>query len=281
MKHISLFSGIGGIDIAAEWAGFKTVCFVEIDPYCQKVLRKHWPDVPVVGDVRDIYRFAVEYKSCPDCGEPYCIRHREHFADCDCIGCSQWDDEYGDVDLISGGFPCQDISVAGSRIKQRGIDGERSGLWKEMHRIIRCLRPRYALIENVPALSTRGLNTILQDLAEIGYDAEWGIISTSQVGGKHKRERLFIIAYTQGIGIQGVWPQGVKIPQSLASTLLPLSHSDGQWEIEPDVRRVAHGIPSRVDRLKALGNAVVPQQIYPILKAIADIEMNLGEVKDG
>lgn len=163
----SLFSGIGGLDLGLEWAGFETKWFCEIEKFPQAVLRKHWPDTPIIEDVRDVTEKNVQR-----------------------------------VDVIAGGFPCQDISWAGIG---RGIDydlseqeGTRSGLWWEMWRVIRELRPRYVIAENVPALTHRGLDIVLGSLAQIGYDAEWQTISAASVGASHIRERVFIVAYKQG-----------------------------------------------------------------------------------
>lgn len=155
----SLFSGIGGIDLGLErTGGFKTIWFSEVDEYASTVLRKHWPEVPNYGDIKTIPWRKIR--------KP---------------------------DMLVGGFPCQDISVAG---KGAGIkEGTRSGLWSEYAKAIRILRPKITLIENVPMLANRGLNIVLSDLAKIGYDAEWNIISAASVGANHKRERLFVIAY--------------------------------------------------------------------------------------
>ena len=169
MKFGSLFAGIGGLDLGLERAGMECRWQVEIDDYCNKILSKHWPNVPKYRDVREVGKENLEA-----------------------------------VDLICGGFPCQDISIAGKGI---GIEGERSGLWKEFARIIGELRPRYALIENVPMLSRRGLNVVLADLAEKGYDAEWCDIRASDLGAYHKRERLFIVAYSNVPG-GGASPNG-------------------------------------------------------------------------
>lgn len=154
----SLFSGIGGIELGLEMAGgFKTRWFVERDSYASAVLNKHWPGTPVYADIT-----AVDWAGV----EP--------------------------VDMLTGGFPCQDISNAG---KRKGITGERSGLWKEYLRAIRSLRPRIILVENVSALTNRGLDVVLGDLSEAGYDAEWFNLRASDVGAPHRRERLFIVAY--------------------------------------------------------------------------------------
>jgi len=217
-----LFSGIGGFSLAAKWCWGKEleiVGFVENDKHCQRVLKKHWSDVLIHSDIKN-YKYN------------------------------------GTVDLITGGFPCQDINIAGKGV---GIEGERSGLWTEFKRIISEVRPKFALIENVPILTNRGLDRVLCNLAEIGYDAEWQCISASEVGAWHKRERIWIVAYPTNSRTKRMYKRE------------NLSHKR-QWEFEPELGRVAHGIPSRVDRLRCLGNAVVPQQIYPILQAIADIE---------
>jgi len=167
----SLFSGIGGLDLGLEWAGFETKWFCEIEPFPQQVLKRHWQEVPIYEDVRTI----TTENAVP-------------------------------VDVIAGGFPCQDISWAGAG---RGIDydlseqeGTRSGLWWEMWRVIRDLRPRYVIAENVSALAHRGLDIVLGSLAEIGYDAEWQIVSAASVGAPHIRERFFIVAYPQHGGVQ-------------------------------------------------------------------------------
>lgn len=160
LKVGSLFSGIGGIEYGLERTGkFKTIWNCEIDPYASAVLKRHWPDVPNLGDIT-----KVDWSKVPK------------------------------PDLICGGFPCQDISIAG---KGKGIvEGKRSGLWSEFARAIRILRPRYALVENVPELANRGLWLVLADLAQMGYDAEWKIVSAAEVGAPHKRERIFIIAHS-------------------------------------------------------------------------------------
>jgi DNA (cytosine-5)-methyltransferase 1 len=241
VKHLSLFSGIGGIDLAAEWAGMRTVAFVEQNKFCQSVLKKHWPDVPIFDDVCTL--------KAEDINEP--------------------------IDIISGGFPCQDISWAGSG---EGIEGSRSGLWNEFFRLICEIRPKYALMENVSALLDRGLGKILGDLASIGYDAQWHCTLASQFSAPHRRERIFIIAYPNSVsGLQAdkktcpiriKWDTrnnaGGRYWQEISSFDRPIPKSI--------CIGVDDGIPNRVDRMKALGNAVVPQQVYPILAAIAQRE---------
>ena len=156
----SLFSGIGGFDLGLErTGGFEVVWQVEWDSYCQKVLAKHWPDIPCYGDIHEVGKHNLEK-----------------------------------VDVLVGGFPCQPVSVAG---KRKGQDDDR-WLWPEFGRIIRELRPRYAIMENVPGLLVRGMGDVLGDLSEFGYDAEWGIVSAKSVGAPHLRKRIFIIGYTNG-----------------------------------------------------------------------------------
>jgi DNA-cytosine methyltransferase len=153
----SLFSGIGGFDIAAEWLGWRTAWYSEIEPYACAVMRKHFPQAINHGDISKIDGRTIEH-----------------------------------VDILCGGFPCQDISLAG---KGAGIEGERSGLWKHYKRLIQEISPRFVVAENVSALRTRGLDTVLQDLDEIGYDAEWHCIPAAYVGAPHRRDRIWIVAY--------------------------------------------------------------------------------------
>ena len=218
----------GGMDLGLERDGMECAWQVEIDDYCKRVLTKHWPDVQRHSDIRD------------------CGRHN-----------------LAPVDLICGGFPCQDISNAG---KRAGIDGERSGLWSEFHRIICELRPRYVLVENVAALLNRGIERVLGDLAASGYDAEWDCLPASAVGAPHLRDRLFIIAYSQGLKTGGAFAQhskretserwALKTPPARGRTGLP---GVADWGSTPAVCRVDDGISVNVDRLAVLGNAVVPQ----------------------
>ena len=156
----SLFSGIGGIELGLERAGLGPVVWqAENDPYCLRVLEKHWPDVRRYTDVRQV------------------------------------DENTGRPDIICGGFPCQDLSYAG---KGAGIDGARSGLWSEFIRVVRLFRPAFVVVENVPALLGRGMGRVLRDLAACGYDAEWDCIPAAAVGAPHRRDRIFIVAYPNG-----------------------------------------------------------------------------------
>jgi len=282
VKVLDLFAGIGGFTIGLEKAGFETVAFCEIEPYAQKVLKKNWPEVPIYDDVRTITAERLVSDG---------IR----------------------VDVITGGFPCQDISVAGN---QAGIaDGTRSGLWSECARLIGELRPRYAIFENVTNLlnGERGdwFKRVLWDISAIGYDAEWHCIPASELGAHHHRDRVWIICYPRREVLledsrYGEWRDSKSViggedaqgkrecdpssigrsSQNVADALYKrlqrgihrrqesqweskLGHfrrsssthgqpTKNEWDIEPDVGRVANGVPSKSHRLKCLGNAVVP-----------------------
>jgi DNA (cytosine-5)-methyltransferase 1 len=228
MTFGSLFAGIGGMDLGLERAGLRCAWQVEINPFCRRVLAKHWPSVRRHDDVQTF----------PP-GDP-----------------EEWK-----VDLICGGFPCQDLSLAG---RGAGLDGERSGLWWEYSRVIRALRPRFVLVENVPGLLIRGLDRVLGTLASLGYDAEWGCISAAALGAPHIRERIFILAYPNSGRLQGsrLSPSGQV---SDANT------RPRRWRcVEPAVCGEPDGIPYRMDRLRGLGNAVVPQVAEWIGRRIAD-----------
>jgi DNA (cytosine-5)-methyltransferase 1 len=257
----SLFAGIGGFDLGFERAGMHTAWQVEQDPYCRAVLARHFPDAERFEDVRDVGAHNL-----------------------------------APVDLICGGFPCQDISVAG---RGEGIDGARSGLWSEYARIVGELRPRYVVVENVAALLRRGLGRVLGDLAALGYDAEWDCIPASAVGAPHRRDRLWLVAYPSSepsghsargsedlVGAsrahQGERDQRQRDGDAAVDRRADVADADqcgrqggtgdlsetnrrgepadgSWWGTEPDVGRVADGVPHRVDRLAALGNALVPQ----------------------
>jgi DNA (cytosine-5)-methyltransferase 1 len=229
VKFVSLFAGIGGLDLGLERAGHECILQVEIDPFCQQVLAKHWPTVRRIADVRDV---TAE----------------------DCEG----------ADMLVGGFPCQPVSLAGKRL---GTADER-WLWPEYERLLGVVRPRYALVENVPGLFHGGFGDVLSGLASLGYDAEWSVVSACSVGAPQARERVFIVAYPaggdgearhrvdQGRGWRAQAPvgglSGVRIPRGWGRA--------GAWNAgEPALGRVAHGIPAAVGQLHAYGNAVVPQ----------------------
>lgn len=249
LNELALFAGAGGGILGGKILGWRTVCAVEIDPYCASVLMqrqndKILPPFPIWDDIRT-------------------------------FDGTLW---RGIVDVVSGGFPCQDISCAG---KGKGIDGERSGLWKEMARIISEVQPRYTFVENSPMLTNRGLGLVLGDLAEMGYDAEWGVLGAVDAGAPHKRDRIWVVAYSYCARLEGRDSQFMqectrKIAlgksrslENANSAKLPRfwsepnrqSHGSANsswWETEPDVGRVADGVAFRVDRLKALGNGQVP-----------------------
>ena len=246
----SLFAGIGGLELGLERAGMEVKWQVEINEFCRRVLEKHWPEVPRYGDIREVRAHNLE-----------------------------------PVDLICGGFPCQPVSLAG---KRKGQDDER-WLWPEFFRVVREMGPRYVFVENVPGLLAGEMGDVLRDLASIGYDAEWESIPASAVGAPHLRYRVFILAYTEkqsvGAGLRES-QQGRQRGRRPGDSGGSVSDSDRPrlegderevlagpggrrpdpnlagsdwWAVEPDVGRVADGVPSRVDRLRALGNAVVPQ----------------------
>lgn len=221
----SLFAGIGGFDLGFERAGMVCKWQVEIDDYATKVLEKHWPHVHRERDIRE-------------CGAHNLER----------------------VDVVCGGFPCQDISHAG---QGAGLSGERSGLFYEIVRIVGDLGPRFIVLENVSALLTRGLGEVLRQLASIGYDAEWCCIPAAGVGAPHVRDRVFVVAYPNSI----LGESRVRIfsPHNWEWEISRKGYQEcvraKRWGVEtaPRISRVDDGIPYQVDRLRGLGNAVVPQ----------------------
>jgi DNA (cytosine-5)-methyltransferase 1 len=242
LKLLDTFSGIGGFSFAAERlvGGFETVQFVEWDPYCQKILNQHWPSTPIHGDIQTFYP------------QPF------------------------SADVICGGFPCQDISVAGH---QAGIKiGTRSGLFYELIRIIRLVRPRYVVLENVAAIVTNGLGIVLGELAEAGFDCEWSCIRASDLGACHRRDRWWLVAYPNGSGSQRLGREGElrktgekKSPRwnSRYTMLNP------EWRShvsKPLLFRGDDGLSNRVDRIRALGNSVVPQVAAVPLQRVIDLE---------
>ena len=266
----SLFSGIGGLELGLEVAGVgKTIWQVEQDDFCRNVLAKHWPEAERFDDIKTVGADNLRY-----------------------------------ADIICGGFPCQDISLAGSGA---GLAGERSGLWGEMYRVIREIRPQFVIVENVPAITSRGLGTVLGDLASCGYNAEWDCISAASIGACHRRDRLFIIAYNtdpnsgrrevkreqehgkqqsqrrdefDGLGKAGR-REGAHDPTNPEREgLQEREGTQGEWtyasiarghggNVEPRFCPVIpNGFPGRVARLKALGNAVVPAVAYQVGRAL-------------
>lgn len=266
LRIIDTFSGIGGFSLAARWlGGFQTVQFVEWEPYCQRILAKNFPGIPIHGDITTFYPTE------------------------------------GAADVICGGFPCQDISIAG---KQEGIKtGTRSGLYYQLIRIIRAVRPRYVVLENVAAITSNGLGTVLGELAAAGFDAEWACIPASDVGACHRRDRWWLVAYANSHDSQARDQQLQQQRDAIAGCVRVAPDSNGQrqqkqhataiadptgwsrWShasrsLDPDWRSYAtqpllprgdDGIPNRVDRIKALGNAVVPQVAMIPLQRVLDL----------
>lgn len=248
MKVLDLFSGIGGFSLGLEATGMTTVAFCESDKYCQKVLAKNWSGVPIYDDVRELTADRLARDGI-------------------------------EVDVITGGFPCVDISKAGAAwLPVDGIRAERSGLWFEYARLIGEIRPKYAIVENVPNLlaGERGswFGTILGNLASIGYDAEWHCIPASALGAQHHRDRVFILSYPDESRLQGSGEarDARSEGQEPRHQFITRRHrvSWREWETEPSVGRVVNGLPRRAHRIRVLGNAIVPQIATMIGKAIWD-----------
>ena len=268
----SLFSGIGGLDLGLERAGMKVIWQSEIDPYCNKVLKKHWPEVPNYGNIKEI-----DWSTIPR------------------------------PDVVCGGYPCQPFSTAG---KRRGTDDPRH-LWPWVRTAISELQPRYAILENVRGHLSMGGLQVIGELAEVGYDAEWRVVSAAGLGAPHRRDRIIIVAYPNntrkrapggdmerqretssaersnarnelsGRGANVAHPNSRRREQCQPETK-PLSWTSGSgkrnyaewWQVEPNVGRVVNGVPARVDRLKGLGNAVVPQVAEYIGRLVMAAELN-------
>jgi len=237
-----LFSGIGGFALAASWVWgqqHEIHSFVEIEPFAQKVLKKHWPDVPIHEDV------------------------------------TTYEHDGSSIDIISGGFPCQDLSSNG---KHLGFEGERSSLYGEILRICHDVRPKYVVMENVPNLliggGGEGFGRFLRDLAQSGYDAEWESISAASFGFNHIRDRIFIVAHPTSVR----WST-VKFQNRVSSTHKRLSREYSSPSNQKtrriskaDITTEVDGIPNFLDQLKGYGNAIVPQAVVPIFEAIKLIE---------
>ena len=278
LTHLSLFSGIGGLDLAAEAAGFTTVGQCEWADYPTKVLEKHWPDVPRWRDIRTLTWESFHERT-----------------------------GLGTVDVISGGFPCQPFSVAG---KRGGQEDDRY-LWPEMLRVIEEIRPAWVVGENVPGIINLALDQVLFDLEGAGYSAIPFVVPAAGVDAPLRRDRVCIVAHADEERLQRSQQSGtsdagwksssetvseccISVPNTKCTRLsecngegmgqqekyaqpepLHCQNIGGridcgseEWPAEPGVGRVAHGIPNRVDRIKCLGNAVVPQQFYPFFAAI-------------
>jgi DNA (cytosine-5)-methyltransferase 1 len=262
LNGLDLFSGIGGLAVALHpWVRVRTYC--EVDRYCQAILMSRMAeqtlrDAPIWDDVRSLRG-----------------------------------DMCGHIDIVFGGFPCQDISIAGNGV---GLDGKRSGLYFELLRLVQEISPRFVFLENVPAIRTRGLRQVVGTLAELGYDCRWTTISAGDVGAPHKRLRWFLLASnTNGSKLRnkheprsesetGTGFNGKKEPVANADnkrqdTIRKIqtrknheSFRTDWWEVEPDVGRVADGVPARVDRLRGLGNAVVPAQARQAFKTLIGLK---------
>jgi len=275
LKLLDTFSGIGGFSYAAEKlvGGYETTQFVENDPYCQKVLNKHWPNVPIHDDI-ETYRA-----------------------------------ELYSADVICGGFPCQDISTAG---QGKGItETSRSGLWFQLIRTIRMVRPKYFILENVSAILANGLDIVLRDIYEAGYDAEWCCIPSSFVGACHQRDRWWLIAYpnskqssgtkseiqtrrifssgstrsgnvadSNSYGLQREIGSRLHRPTWRTQNIRRLNQNWRQYVSKSVLRRGDDGLSNRVDRLKALGNAVVPQVAAIPLQRVKTLHESLTTVDD-
>ena len=272
MNGLSLFSGIGGLDIAFEQVGGKILAFCELEPFCRKVLRKHWPNVPIFGDIRELTKEAIDNEG---------IRQT--------------------VDVVYGGFPCQPFSVAG---KQEGKDDARY-LWPEFSRLVRELKPSWVVAENVPGILRIAADDVCADLEREGYEVGIWNYEAASVGAPHRRERVFFVAHAGCTLRQRISKQGdireasgarnadaVEQPSSTHSTYTdsgeevksgvglladgisaPLDGSvETYWDRTPEPERVVQGMKDIGARLRALGNAVVPQQAYPLFKAIMEVQ---------
>ena len=246
MRFGSLFAGIGGIDLGLERAGMTCSWQVDNDEFCQKVLTKHWPDVPKYRDIRDVGKENLET-----------------------------------VDLIAGGFPCQSVSLAG---KGLGNDDTR-WLWDDFYRVICEIRPKWVLVENVPGLysAKNGMlfGGILRDLALVGYDAEWQMLSAATVGAPHIRERVFILAYSQGLRCGGVngffddWQAKREVNASNNPIGFEGKELSKRWKGKPQMGGVVYGVSANMDSIRGLGNAVIPQ----VAEFIGRIIMEANEME--
>ena len=339
LRVLDLFSGIGGFSLGLErTGGFETVAFCEIEDYPRRVLAKHWPDVPIFGDVRELTHDRLkevlpnskgnrwERRERKD-GEPHrgsSAKGRMDTAGSSEDRCLGRAGDCGDIaiDLICGGYPCQPFSHAG---KRQGAEDDRH-LWPEVKRLVASIRPRWCLFENVAGHISMGLDEVLSDLEGEGYTAWPVVIPACALDAPHRRDRVWILGHTEnkrcgeranfrrpraeneqikrpsvrgesggsskyvadtnGNGIQGREEQGSngkdrQKPTDKQSERLCCDGGGGargeaEWLPEPDVGRVAHGVPKRVDRLKGLGNAVVPQIPEMIGYAILEAEESRG-----
>ena len=252
MNELALFAGVGGGILAGQLLGWRTVCAVEWEPYAASVLCARQNDGLLES-------FPIWDDICSFNAKPW----------------------RGIVEVVSGGFPCQDLSIAG---KGDGLDGERSGMWHEMARVIREVQPRYVFVENSPMLISRGLGTVLGDLAAMGFDAKWGVLGAADIGANHQRDRIWIVGKNvahSDCGLRGrrgaVSESGenssgrVHIEKTeqnkydlwrktfgCSSVRGKEKESRNWWQVEPDVGRVVDGLASRVEQVRAIGNGQVP-----------------------
>lgn len=276
MRVLDLFSGIGGFSLGLEAAGFETVAFSEIEEFPISVLKKHWPQIPNLGDITKLTKENIY-------------------------------ERVGNIDVICGGFPCQSVSIAG---RKAGFeDRKKSGLWYEYKRLIEEIKPRWVIIENVRNLLNIGFAEVLQDLCNLGYDAEWEVISARSCGARHLRERIWIVAYPsseQVVGVRQIWSERENTSEfvndgeprdarAMANSNLPrlwptfATEEEAQrrwaeatacisakWETRPSFRGVVDGLSPRMERhrrerVKSLGNSIVPQIAYLIGKRIMEV----------
>lgn len=291
-NHLDLFSGIGGFSLAAQWAGFRTVGFCEREPYAQQVLKERFG--AILADAEKLQRNGCENHAGSDSEKRGQVsesgngsRPRLHPDIFTLNGA-----EYAGVDLITGGFPCQPFSVAGKRL---GAADDRA-IWPQMLRVIDEARPDWVLGENVAGIVTMELNNVLSDLEGIGYAAWPLVIPACAVDAKHRRDRVWILAHAErsaggpgraerhGVVGSGSRNESSRPGENVADAYGSLGQGDKRtirgeperaddckhcrWLAEPSVGRVAHGIPHRVDRLRGLGNAVVPQVVEYIGRSI-------------
>ena len=235
MNELALFAGAGGGILGGHLLGWRTVCAVEWEPYPASVLVARQndgllPPFPIWDDVQTFD------------GKPW----------------------RGIVDVVSGGFPCTDISIAG---KGAGIDGERSGMWGEMARIIHEVRPKYVFVENSPMLTSRGLGRVLGDLASMGFDAKWGVLGADDVGANHERKRIWIVAKisnskrigrNKGNNAQLGSNKAIRPSSSIPFKSSIEGFNRNNWKTEPNICRMVNGMADAMDRLKAIGNGQVP-----------------------
>ena len=321
LTHVSLFSGIGGDSLAAEWAGFEHILFCEIDPFCQKVLNKNFPGVPIIGDVHDVTRQSVAtyaYNSREqqpqgseqNIGGRIIDRNQTEIAS-NSQGVKEYSRGCGNVavkasgrqgshaavssgnqlTLLTAGVPCQPASAAGKRLGKK----DNRWLWPEAIRVLSELKPAWAVFENPAGIGSLGelgsfaemdgeayqtipdreaveLSNIIRDIEAQGYEVQSVCIPACGVGAPHRRHRIFIIAHAD-FGRCKQCNTGFRTISKHCEGNTP-DWNENWIEVATRFCRVDARVSDRVHRLKALGNAIVPQQIYPVLKAIADIEMS-------